>query len=162
MFNLGLKSEEYDKYMIADLVILKSAILCNFEKPLATEEIIEILAENSPKFSKIYYKLISNYIKNGDKEIFKSLPGSNKNMYWKAYGRILFYLEDFNPSELIDQITTLQDAVLQNNVSRGIVLVERKANLLMVISTISVFAVLINFSVVVVFMDALEIMKNAF
>lgn len=150
------------KSLMTDIALLKSIIICNRESPLSTEKILEEMAIYSNGLSKTYLKVVSEYRKNKGKRAFDAVTDRYQGHIWESYKRILVRLEDFDPIELIDQISALQELVLQNQISKSMVDVEKKANLLTIIATASVFAVILNFAVVVVFMDTMAMLGKVF
>ena len=148
-----------DRELFKSSVILKNLSLVRKEAPMSADYIYEKLAENSGYLKPMYSQMLALYRSGRDKEAFK-LPA--KVIGTKAAGNfalILSKLDKLNPAELVEQMNIFQSSMIEKQVTYA---VKRTSVVITALSALSVFALLINFVVVVVFMDSLKMLSSIF
>ena len=78
------------------------------------------------------------------------------------FARILRKLDDILPSELILQRNGFEETFSSERKTKAMARAERKSLITTLTSTATVFVVLLNFTVVVIFLDTLRILNQLF
>ena len=143
-------------------VILKNLSLVRKEAPMSADYIYEKLTENSGYLKPMYSQMLALYRSGRDKEAFK-LPA--KIIGTKAAGNfalILSKLDKLNPAELVEQMNIFQSSMIEKQVTYAVKRTQKNSVIITALSALPVFALLINFVVVVVFMDSLKMLSSIF
>ena len=151
-----------DRELFKSSVILKNLSLVRKEAPMSADYIYEKLAENSGYLKPMYSQMLALYRSGRDKEAFK-LPA--KVIGTKAAGNfalILSKLDKLNPAELVEQMNIFQSSMIEKQVTYTVKRTQKNSVVITALSALSVFALLINFVVVVVFMDSLKMLSSIF
>lgn len=151
-----------DRELFKSSVILKNLSLVRKEAPMSADYIYEKLAENSGYLKPMYSQMLALYRSGRDKEAFK-LPA--KVIGTKAAGNfalILSKLDKLNPAELVEQMNIFQSSMIEKQVTYAVKRTQKNSFIITALSALSVFALLINFVVVVVFMDSLKMLSSIF
>lgn len=78
------------------------------------------------------------------------------------FSLILSKMDRIDPAELSGYMEAFEMSLSDERVTKGMKKEERKSLIGTVVSTMAVFAVLMNFTTVVVFLDAAEMLKTVF
>ena len=151
-----------DRELFKSSVILKNLSLVRKEAPMSADYIYEKLTENSGYLKPMYSQMLALYRSGRDKEAFK-LPA--KIIGTKAAGNfalILSKLDKLNPAELVEQMNIFQSSMIEKQVTYAVKITQKNSVIITALSALSVFALLINFVVVVVFMDSLKMLSSIF
>ncbi len=151
-----------DKELYNSSVILKNLSIVRRETPLSADYMYEKLVENSQLLKPLYSRMLTLYRNKRDEEAFKVLPLAVGTRASRNFAIILSKLEKINPSELEEQMDLFQKNMIEVRKTQGVKRLERNSAILTVLATVTVFAVLLNFVVVVVFMSTLELLEGAF
>ena len=80
----------------------------------------------------------------------------------KNFALILSKLDKLNPAELVQQMNIFQNSMIDKQVTYAVKKVQRNSIIITTLSAASIFVLLINFVVVVVFMDSLNMLTSVF
>ena len=80
----------------------------------------------------------------------------------KNFAIILSKLEKLNPAELEKQMEVFQKSMMETRMTYAIRRVQRSSLILTALATITVFVLLLNFVVVVVFLNTIETLNQLF
>ena len=118
--------------------------------------------ENSNKLKKEYQELLSAYRLGNYDTCFTKFAENVGTKSGKNFATILAKLDRINPSELLEQLEVFQNMMIEIRTTEEMKAVERKSLIGTLISTATVFALLINFVVVGVFLDTLSMLEHLF
>lgn len=151
-----------DKELYNSSVIIKNLSLVRRDSPISADYIYEKLAENSTMLRPIYGQMLTLYRNKKDSEAFKVLPMIMGTKDSRNFAIILSKLDKLNPYELKEELELFQKSMRERRKTHAIKRVQRNSLILTVMSTITAFAVLLNFIVIVVFMSTLDLLNEVF
>lgn len=154
--------DELDKDLFKSSIILKNLSLVRRETPFSADYMYEKLMENSTVLRPIYGQMMSLYRNKRDVEAFKIIPMIVGTKASKNFAIILSKLDALNPSEMESQMDLFQKSMMESRMTFAIKRVQRNSVILTTMATATIFALLLNFVVVVVFMSTLEMLNNVF
>ena len=143
-------------------IILKNLSLVRRETPFSADYMYEKLMENSTVLRPIYGQMMSLYRNKRDVEAFKIIPMIVGTKASKNFAIILSKLDALNPAEMESQMDLFQKSMMESRMTFAIKRVQRNSVILTTMATATIFALLLNFVVVVVFMSTLEMLNNVF
>lgn len=156
------KTAASDSELYGSAITLKNLALVQKERPLSADYIFEALMENSSVLKPAYEELISLYRSGRDEEAFRAFAGSTGSRAGKNFAAVLAKLDRINPAELVKQMEVFQNIMAEERMTAAIRTAQRKSVLVTAWASASIFALLINFAVVVVFMDTLGMLGHLF
>ncbi len=118
--------------------------------------------ENSNGLKPVYEEMITLYRSGRDKEAFQVFAERTGSRTGKNFAAILSKVDRINPAELVKQMEVFQNAMAEERMTSALKSAQKRSIIATVWATASIFALLINFAVVVVFLDALTMMENLF
>lgn len=152
----------HDRELFSSSVILKNLALVRQETPLSADYIYENLMENSNLLKPMYSEILTLYRSGRDEEAFKIPATVIGTKAARHFGAILAKLDKLNPAELTMQMEIFQNMMTESRMTYAVKRMQRNSVIVTSLAAVSVFALLINFAVVVVFMDAVNILNNVF
>lgn len=150
-------SELYDS-----CIILKNLAIMQREKPLSADTILEILMNNSGRLKPIYGQMLIMYRSGKDQEAFSFFSETIGTKAGKNFGTILAKLNQINPVELVPQIEIFQNMMGEKRMTYAIKRARRNSWLTTFWATLTIFALMINFIVVVVLLNTLTMLEDIF
>ena len=151
-----------DKEIFSSSIILKNLSLVRQEAPISADYIYEKLMENSNRLRPIYEEMLTLYRNGYDDEAFKFMAMEIGTKPAKNFANILSKLDKINPAELVSQMDMFQESMSESSMTLALNKAQRNSTIAMVLAAASIFALLINFTVVVVFMNTIEILNDLF
>ena len=151
-----------DKEIFSSSIILKNLSLVRQEAPISADYIYEKLMENSNRLRTIYEEMLTLYRNGYDDEAFKFMAMEIGTKPAKNFANILSKLDKINPAELVSQMDMFQESMSESSMTLALKKAQRNSTIAMVLAAASIFALLINFTVVVVFMNTIEILNDLF
>lgn len=151
-----------DRELFSSNVILKNLSLVRRETPLSADYIYENLMENSNLLKPFYGEMLALYRSGKDEEAFKVFTIEIGTKAARNFAMILSKVDKVNPAELVEQMEIFQQMMMENNTTVAMKRAQRNSMIIMSCAASAVFALLINFSVVVVFMDTINTLNNMF
>lgn len=118
--------------------------------------------ENSGRLRPVYEEMLTLYRSGRDKEAFQTFAERTGSRTGRNFAAILSKLDRINPSELVKQMEVFQNVMAEERMTSALRSAQRRSIIATVWATAAVFALLINFAVVVVFLDALSMLENLF
>ena len=153
---------ELDKDLFKSSIILKNLALVRKDTPFSADYMYEKLVENSGLLKPIYSQMMTLYRNKRDVEAFKIIPLIVGTKASKSFAIILSKLEILNPAEMESQMDLFQKSMMESRMTSAIKRVQRNSMILTIMATATIFALLLNFVVVVVFMSTLEMLNSVF
>ena len=151
-----------DKELFSSSIILRNLSLVQGNATFSADYMYEKLMENSVALKPVYGQMLTLYRSSNSSEAFKVLPSMVGTKASKNFALILSKLEKLNPSELAKQMEVFQKSMMESRMTYAIKKVQRSSLILTVLATVTVFALLLNFVVVVVFLDTIETLNQLF
>jgi len=148
--------------LYASGITLKNLAIVKKENPLSAEYIFEALTNNSNYLRPVYQEMLGLYRSGRDEEAFMVFSEKTGTKAGQHFSMILSKLDKINPSELIDQMDVFLKMMEEIRMTEKMKEIERKSILGTLISTLVIFALLINFTVVVVFLGMIDELNNLF
>ena len=151
---------QIDKELYNSSVILKNLALVQKQMPFSADYMYERIMENSVLLKPIYSQMLATYRGMDSNEAFKVLPLVVGTKTSKNFAIILSKLEKLNPAELEKQMDIFQKSMMESRMTYAIKRVQRTSLVLTGLATITVFALLLNFVVVVVFLTTIDTLNQ--
>lgn len=118
--------------------------------------------ENSSVLRPVYEEMLVLYRGGKDKEAFQLFAERTGTRAGRNFSVILSKLDRINPSELVKQMEVFQNVMAEERMTSALKAAQRRSIVATVWATASIFALLVNFAVVVVFLDALTMLNHIF
>ncbi|MEG0292273.1 MAG: hypothetical protein RR495_03815 [Anaerovoracaceae bacterium] len=162
--NLKVKllEEKYDEELFNACITLKNLAIVQSDKPFSADFVYEQLLINSKLLKPFLGEMITLYRKGDDVEAFKVLTQKINTKQAKNFSLILSKLDKINPSELVEQVLVFQEAMSDLRMTTQLKKADRNSIITTLFSTATIFALLLNFAVVVVFMDTINTLQRMF
>lgn len=157
-----MKKEILELELYDSCITLKNLAIVNGAKPFSGEFLYTMLMENAVKLKPIYREMLLMYRQGRDEEAFTYFADAVGTKAGKTFGAILAKIERINPAELIEQMEVFQNMMAEKRMTQAIRTAQKNSIITTIWSSATVFALLINFAVVAVFMDTLNLLKNIF
>ncbi len=157
-----MKKEILELELYDSCITLKNLAIVNGAKPFSGEFLYTMLMENAVRLKPIYREMLLLYRQGRDEEAFEYFSEAVGTKAGKTFGAILMKLEKINPAELIEQMEVFQNMMAEKRMTQAMKTTQRNSIITTIWSSATVFALLINFAVVAVFMDALHMLGSIF
>lgn len=141
---------------------MKNLAIVKSEAPLSADFIFEALMENSNYLKPVFKEMINIYRTDNSKLAFEYFADQTGTRTGRNFASILEKIDKINPYELIGQMEIFQNMMIETHMTEAEKDIENKSIIATVCSTITMFALMINFTVVVVFLDTLSTLSNLF
>ena len=151
-----------DSELYGSAITLKNLALVQKEKPLSADFIFEALMENSAVLRPAYEEMITLYRSGRDEEAFRRFGDRIGSRSGRNFASVLSKIDKINPAETVQQMEVFQNIMAEERMTAAIKAAQRNSVIITAWASASVFALLINFAVVVVFMDTLGMMQHLF
>lgn len=157
-----LQRDAMERELFHSCMILKNLAVVYQSLPMSTDFLLEQLMEASQLLRPVYADMLSDY--RGGKHdaafdrLFQQVPIASA----QKFGRILCRLDVLQPAELILQMDGFEETFAAERKTKAMARAERKSLITTLASTAVIFVVLLNFVVVVVFLDTLEVLHQLF
>ena len=162
LFIVKNNKNRIDKELFNSSIILKNLSLITDQSPFSADYMYEKLMENSTFLKPVYRQMLTVYRSRESQNAFKVLPLTLNTKTSKNFAIILSKLERMSPVELTKQMDVFQKNMMDQRMTYAIKRVQKSSMVLTVLSTITVFAILLNFVVVVVFLDTIQALNQLF
>lgn len=143
-------------------VILKNLITVTGGSTLSADHIYEKLMENSDILKPVYGRMLSLYRSGKDEEAFRVPADIIGTREARSFALILSKVDKIDPAELKAQTEIFQNSMTEKKVTAAMKQAQRNSAVITALSAGCVFALLINFTVVAVFMKSLDMMSSVF
>lgn len=141
-------------------IVLKNLAAVYAELPMSEDFIIEQLMDSSRLLKDVYADILEQLRNGAGPECFDRLYERVPVKSAKSFSAILKKLENINPAELLQQMNSFEETFSDERITRGMKKAERGSVITTVSATVTVFAILLNFTSVVVFMDAIAMIHE--
>lgn len=156
------KTDRYGSELFGSVITLKNLAMVHKERPLSADFIFEILMENSTALKPAYEELLTLYRSGRDDEAFRAFAERTGSREGRNFAVILSKLDRINPAEVVKQMEVFQNAMAEERMTAATKAAQRNSVLITAWAAASIFALLVNFAVVVVFLDTLGMLEHLF
>lgn len=153
---------DFDKEIYSSAGTIKTLALLNGNGTFSADYIYEKLFEHSEKLKDIYSEFLVMYRGGNRQEAFEYFRKAINTNSGKQFATILEKLEFLNPKEMVQQIEGFQESMSQEQMTRATNEIDRNSVLTTLASTATIFAIILNFAVVGIFMDSLNMLSGLF
>lgn len=161
-FQTRLLNKHLNQELFESTLTLKNLAIVKSETPLSADFIFETLMMNS-NYLKPVFKEMLNIYRSGNAELaFKYFAEKTGTRSGRNFASILEKIDQINPSELIGQMEIFQNMMIETHMTEVEKDIENKSIIVTACSTITMFSLMINFTVVVVFLDTISTLTNLF
>lgn len=156
------KHSNLERELFSSSVTLKNLSIVRRETPISADYIYERLAENGGRLRPVYSRMLALYRAGNDEEAFRIVASEIGTKAAKNFAYILSRLDKMNPAQLVLQMEMFQEAMTESTMTVSMKKAQRNSVIITACASMSIFALLINFTVVVVFMNTIEILNGVF
>ncbi|SCJ95795.1 Uncharacterised protein [uncultured Eubacterium sp.] len=157
-----LYSDKAEKEVFHCCIVLKNLAIVHREMPMSADFILEQLMESSKTLRNTFADILSAYRNGKGEDAFAILYSRIPIKECRSFANILSKMDQINPAELVAHMTAFEETFASQRMTKGMKRAERKSLLTTMIATASIFAILLNFTIVVVFMDTLNLLGQVF
>lgn len=118
--------------------------------------------ENSKKLKPIYQDVLSMYRAGYEREAFDIFGTKVGGRGGKSFASMLYKLNKINPSELVVQMNVLEEYISEQKMTLAYRKAQRNSMITTLWATVGVFALIVNFVVVVVLLETMEMLRFIF
>ncbi|MGF6375188.1 hypothetical protein M2140_000222 [Clostridiales Family XIII bacterium PM5-7] len=152
--------EQMEREIFNSCIFLKNLAIVYQDRPMSGDFILEELMSNSKHLRNVYADILSAYRNGKGEEAISSLQKKIPIKSAKRFTMILLKIDQINPSELISYMTSFEEAFAGERMTKGMKRAERKSLITTMVATASIFAILLNFVIVFVFLDTLSMLRE--
>ena len=156
------RREKYDRELYSSCIVLKNLSIVQSESPLSADVMFEKLETNAKVLKPIYAQMISMYRTGRSEDAFKYFADAVGTSMGRTFAGLLSKIDRINPNDLKEQAIAIQEAMSEKRLTDGYRRAQRNGVITMGLSTVAVMAVMMDFLVVVVFMDMMNLLTFAF
>ena len=143
-------------------ILLKNLSLAEKERPFSADYMIEHLLAHTKKLKPVYSEMLALYRGGKDQEAFKLLEGYCTSKSARHFAMILSKLDRIAPDELTEQMEVFQEIMEQQRMTAEMKLVQRNSVIITGLAAGTMFVMMIDFTVVVVFMHTMTLLESVF
>lgn len=156
------RAMELDDEIFAGAGTIKTLALLNSKGTFSADYIYEKLYEYSNKMRNIYASFLALYRGGNREEAFRFIRINVNTSTGKQFASILEKLEYLSPKEMVQQIEGFQEGIVEERMTRATNEIDRNSVITTLASTATIFAIILNFAIVGVFMDSLNMLNGIF
>lgn len=157
-----LQRDRLEREIWNSCIVLKNLAIVHRGQPMSCDFILEQLMTCSRPLSNVYADILSAYRNGRGENAFDLLYEQVPVKAARYFSFILSRIDRIDPGELISHMIAFEETFAAERMTRGMRRAERRSLITTMAATATVFAVLLNFTVVVVLMDAMRLLGQAF
>ena len=154
------RRDQQEQELFGSCLVLKNMAIVQQGMPLSTDRILEILADSSHALRGTYEEILYLWRNGYGEAAFEVLPKQVGTRSARSFAFILARTDQIDPSELVTAMRSFEDGLTGERTSRAMRRASRRSLITTAFASASVFAVLMNFTVVVVFMDMMRMLNG--
>ena len=147
------KRRAAEQEIFSSCVLLKNLAIVRKNIPMSGDYMLEQLMENSYLLKPVYHEILFRLRSGAGSAAFDAMTEQIDTRSASAFAMILGKLEQINPAELVTAMESFEETFRGERVTRAMRRTNVKSLLTTVCAMTAIFAILMNFVVVVVFMD---------
>lgn len=157
-----VRQDKMERELFHSCVLLKNLAIVHQELPMSTDFLLEQLMESGGCLRSIYADVLTLYRKGEHEQAFdmfqQRMPGKEAT----EFARILSKMDQIQPAALVSQMSGFEETFSAERKTKAMARAERKSLITTLTSTVTIFAILLNFTVVVIFLDTLRVLGQLF
>lgn len=154
--------ERMERELFNSCIVLKNLAMVHQDMPMSGDFILEQLMECSKSLKHVYADILSAYRLGQGEEAFQLLAERVPVKAAANFAAILSKVDKLNPAELKLHMAAFEETLTGERMTKGMSRTEKKSLITTMAATAAIFAILLNFTVVVVFMDTLKMVEQIF
>lgn len=158
----GLARDKYEKEVWSSCITLKNLSIVQEEIPMSADFMLEQLMANAGILRPVYAEILSAYRGGHTREAFELFSLRVPTKSARIFGGILGKLEQINPAELMEQMCSFQETISAERMTMAMKQAEKNSIIVTMLATATIFCLLLNFAIVVVFMDTMAVLGQIF
>lgn len=158
-FFVAIYKSKLNAEIIVSISQIKNMSISRYENKISSDYILEQIAKFSKKTKPIFNKMIALWNLNKKDEACKYFELAIGTKEAQGLTDIFRKMDSIMPSELYNQILLLQETVNKERETRKLIANENKSNIIYFIVVITSFIIMINFVVVVYYLEFLNQMR---
>lgn len=159
---IRFNSDNMEREIFNSCIILKNLAIVYQNRPMSGDFILEELMNNSKYLRNIYADILLDYRNGKGEKAFNDLHDRIPLKSAKRFAMILMKIDQINPLELVAYMTAFEETFAGERLTKGMKRAERKSLVTTMVATATVFTILLNFVIVMVFMDTLGMLRQIF
>lgn len=156
------RRDKMERELFHSCVLLKNLAIVYQELPMSTDFLLEQLMESGGCLRSIYADVLTLYRKGEFEAAFSVFQKRIPTKAAMDFARILSKLDQMHPADLVLQMSGFEETFSAERKTEAMARAERKSLITTLTSTATIFVVLLNFTVVVIFLDTLRVLGQLF
>ena len=153
------RRKKFDRGLYTCCVVLRNLAIVQKSAPLSADQILERIARCASKeLQPLFWSMLSMYRTGKADQAFRTFAASVGTPAGRASAGIFAKLDSINPAELLEQTTALIDAMREARVTAGHIRAQRSGVITMALATATIMTAMLDFLVVVVYMDLMQML----
>lgn len=157
-----LNSDKMEREILNSCIVLKNLAVVHRQMPMSADFMLEQLMQSSRTLRNVYADILSAYRNGKGEEAFDIFYERIPIKQARNFSFVLSKIDKINPAELSAQMTAFEETFAGERMTKGLDRAEKKSVITTIAATSAIFAVLLNFAGVVVFMDTLQTLRQIF
>ena len=154
----ALRKERQEQELFTSCMILKNLAIVQKGMPVSTDYLLEELAAASSVLRRVYMEILFRWRAGQGDRSFDPLTEQVHSTHARNFAYILAGTDQINPAELVSAMESFEEALAAERMTRALNSSTRRSMITTAMAAAAVFAVLMNFTVVVVFMDMMRML----
>ena len=157
-----LRSRRLELELYDSSLLLKNLALADREHSFSADYLYERLMEHGGRLKPVYARMLNLYRSGKDQEAFQYFSEQCGSRTGKNFAMVLSKADRISPDELVEQMEVFLEIMGQQRVTAEMKRVQRNSLITTMLATLSVFVMVLDFAVVIVFMHTLTLMESVF
>ena len=157
-----VRQDKMERELFHSCILLKNLAIVHQELPMSTDFLLEQLMESGGCLRSIYADVLTLYRKGEHEQAFDLFPQSIHSREAIDFARILSKMDQIQPADLVSQMNGFEETFSAERKTKAMARAERKSLITTLTSTVTIFVILLNFTVVVIFLDTLRVLGQLF
>ena len=157
-----LNAQRMEREIYNSCIVLKNLAVVHKDMPMSADFMLEQLMECSSALKHTYADILSAYRLGEGEQAFEMLAAQVPIKFAGNFAAILSKIDKINPAELLLHMTAFEETLTAARMTRGMSRAEKKSLITTMAATAAIFAILLNFTIVVVFMNTLQMIDQIF
>jgi len=159
---VALQKDKLEKELFHSCILLKNLAIVYQQMPMSADFMLEQLMESTQLLKLVYADVLNAYRTGKPDDTFRLLYDKLPSDSMMNFVRILRRLDTMNPADLVDQMNAFEATLSAERKTKAMAKAERRSLATTLASTATIFVVLLNFVVVVVFLDTLQTLSQLY
>ena len=154
--------EDAEKDLYHSAILLKNMAIVRKDYPVSLDYMLEELSKGAGKLKPVFQDTLNIYRSGRYDEAFSYFSGAVSSVHAAAFASILSKMDKINPFELVSQLDVFISVIKEARITVAMKQAERRSLVVTGFATASELLCMVNFCVVVVFLDMLAKLRFIF